>query len=355
MTAFRSLSLAMLKGLLRDRTASFFTLIFPLMFLVLFGALFQNDSVSRSHVLQVGEVAVLDEMPADQRRGLSEALDVEQVPDRDAALAQVSDGDADAVVWEDGDGRVELRYSAADAARAGTVQGLMRSLVQTANLAATGQPPAFELATDQVEDKSVKAIQYLAPGLLGWAIAMGASFMSAFTLVNWRKKRILRRLWLAPISPATVIGARIGVSLGMAFLQTALFLGIATIPFYGLQLTGHWWLAIPLVACGTLAFMSVGLVIGAWAKSDEAANAALQLVVMPMAFLSGSFFPLDDTPDWVRTISNAMPLKHLNESVQGVLTRGEGWGVALPAMGGLLLFAAVLTAVAARLFRWDDT
>ncbi|GAA3873066.1 hypothetical protein GCM10022227_33390 [Streptomyces sedi] len=344
----------MVKGLLRDRMAAFFTLLFPLMFLLLFGALFQNNTVSRSHVLQVGEVAVLDEMPAAERSGLSEALDIERIDDREEALAQVSDGDADAVVWEEDDGRVELRYSAADAARAGTVEGLMRSLVQTANLAATGQPATFELATDQVEDKSVKAIQYLAPGLLGWAIAMGASFMSALTLVNWRKKRILRRLWLAPVSPGTVIGARIGVSLGMAFVQTALFLSVATIPFYGLRLTGSWWLVIPLVAAGTLAFMSVGLLIGAWAKSEEAANAALQLVVMPMAFLSGSFFPLENTPEWVRAISNAMPLKHLNESVQGVLSRGESWGTALPAIGGLLLFAAVLAFVASRLFRWDD-
>ncbi|MDT0269212.1 ABC transporter permease [Streptomyces sp. DSM 44915] len=354
MSAYKSLSLAMIKGLLRDRTASFFTLIFPLMFLLLFGALFQNDSVSRSHVLQIGEVAVLDAIATDERHELSEVLDIEQVDDREEALSRVSDGGADAVVWEDADGRVELRYSAADATRAGTVHGLMQSLVQTANLAATGQPAAFELTADQVEDKSIKAIQFLAPGLLGWAIAMGASFMSAFTLVNWRKKRILRRLWLAPISPATVIGARIGVSLGMALLQTALFVGIATIPFYGLQLTGSWYLVIPLVAAGTLAFMSVGLLIGAWAKSDEAANAALQLVVMPMAFLSGSFFPLEGVPGWVAAISNAMPLKHLNESVQGVLTRGESWGTALPAMVGLLLFAAVVTAIAARLFRWDD-
>ncbi|SOD66277.1 ABC-2 type transport system permease protein [Streptomyces zhaozhouensis] len=354
MSAFKSLSLAMVKGQLRDRTAAFFTLVFPLMFLLLFGALFQNDSAPRSHVLQVGEVAVLDEMPAEQRRGLSEALDVEQTDDREEALSRVSDGDVDAAVWEDEEGRIELRYSAADAARAGTVQGLMQSLVQSANLAATGQPATYELATDQVEDKSVKAIQYLAPGLLGWAIAMGSSFMSAFTLVNWRKKRILRRLWLAPVSPGTVIGARIGVSLGMAFLQTALFLAIAVIPFYGLKLTGSWWLVLPLVASGTLAFMSVGLLIGAWAKSEEAANAVLQLVVMPMAFLSGSFFPLENMPGWLRTVSNVMPLKHLNEASQGVLSRGESWGAALPAIGGLLLFAAVLTFVASRLFRWDD-
>ncbi|WP_228081885.1 ABC transporter permease [Streptomyces profundus] len=354
MSALKSLSRAMLFALLRDRTASFFTLIFPLMFLLLFGALFQNDSVSRSHVLQVGDVAVLDDLSADERRGLSEALNLEHVADRDEALSRVSDGGADAVVWEEGNGTVELRYSAADPARSGAVQGLVQSLVQSANVAATGEPPAFELATDQVEDRSIKAIQFLAPGLLGWAIAMGAAFMSAFTLVSWRKKRILRRLWLAPISPATVISARVGVSLGMALLQMALFIGIATIPFYGLQLTGFWWLAIPLVASGTLAFMSLGLLIGAWAKTDEAANAALQLVIMPMAFLSGSFFPLDGVPGWVAAISNAMPLKHLNQAMQDVLTRGEGWGAALPVIGGLLLFTAVVTAISARLFRWDD-
>ncbi|MDT0342806.1 ABC transporter permease [Streptomyces litchfieldiae] len=353
MSAFRSLSRAMILGLLRDRTAVFFMLLFPLMFLALFGALFQNDSGSRSTVVQVGDVALLDDMPTEQFAALSEALTLQKTADRAQALTDVREGDVDAAVWEE-NGRIELRYSAADPARAGTVQGLMQSVVQSANVAATGQPPAFELATEQVEDRSVKPIQYLTPGLLGWAIAMGASFMSAFTLVNWRRKRILRRLWLAPISPGTVIGARVGVSLALSFVQTAVFLGVATIPFYGLQLTGSWWLALPLIACGTLAFMSIGLVIGARANSDEAANGALQVVIMPMAFLSGSFFPTDEMPGWLKTVSDVLPLKHLNEAMQDVLSRGESWGAALPVMGGLLLFTAVLTAIAARLFRWDN-
>ncbi|RKN11084.1 ABC transporter permease [Streptomyces radicis] len=352
MSAFRSLSRAMVLGLLRDRTAVFFMLIFPLMFLALFGALFQDSGVPRSSVVQIGNVAVLDDMPEEQRAALGDALEVTRSGDRARAIEQVSDGDVDAVVWEE-DGRVQLRYSAADAARAGTVQGLMQSIVQSANVEATGQEPAFTLTTDRVEDRSVKAIQFLTPGLLGWAVAMGASFMSAFTLVNWRKRRILRRLWLAPIKPSTVISARIGVSLALAFVQVAIFLAIATIPFYGLQLTGSWWLSIPLVACGTLAFMSIGLLIGAWANSDEAANGALQVVIMPMAFLSGSFFPTDEMPGWLNAISTVLPLKHLNEAMMDVLSRGESWGAALPVMGALLLFAAVVTAIAARLFRWD--
>lgn len=353
MTAFRSLSRAMTLGLLRDRTAVFFTLLFPLLFLVLFGALLHDNSLPKTTWIQVGEVEVLDEMPREEFAALSDVLTLVQSADRDAALEDVRQGDADAVVWEE-DGRVELRYSAADTTTAGTVQGLMQSIVQSANVAATDQPPAFELSTDQVEDKSIKPIQYLTPGLLGWAIAMGAAYMSAFTLVNWRKKRVLRRLWLAPISPTTVIGARVGVTLAIAFLQAAVFVGVACIPFYGLHLTGYWWLTLPLVAAGTLAFMSIGLLIGAWAKTEEAANGALQLVILPMAFLSGSFFPTEGMPSWLRAISSLLPLKHLTQAVQDVLTRGQSWGAALPTLGGLLLFAAVLTAIAARLFRWDD-
>lgn len=353
-TAFRSLSRAMLLGLLRDRTAVFFMLLFPLMFLGLFGMLFQGESTPRSTVIQVGEVGVLDQLSPADLTALSDALTVRRSADREEALAEVRQGDADAVVWEDAEGEVQLRYSAADPARSGTVRGLVQSLVQTANVEATGQPPAYRLATGQVEDESVQPIQYLTPGLLGWAVAMGASFMSALTLVNWRKKRILRRLWLAPIGPGTVIGARVGVSLALTFAQTAVFLGIATLPYFGLRLTGSWWLALPLIACGALSFMSIGLVIGAWAKTEEAANGALQVVILPMAFLSGSFFPTDVMPGWLGWVANLLPLKHLNEAMQDVLSRGGSWGEALPVIGGLLVFTAVVTAVAARLFRWDS-
>ncbi|MET7639623.1 ABC transporter permease [Streptomyces sp. NPDC005438] len=350
---FLQLSKAMVLGLARDRAAVFFMLVFPLMFLVLFGALFKNDATPHAKVVQVGQVAVLDKMPAETKKQIEKSLTITKSSDREDALRQVRGGDQDAMITQR-DGEVRLQYSAADQARAGNVRGVINAMVQQANVAATGKPPAYTLKTATVEDDSLQAIQFLAPGLLGWAIAMGGAFSAAFVLVNWRKKRILRRLWLAPIGAGTVIGARIGVSLALAFAQTAIFLGVATLPYYGLQLTGMWWLSIPLVVCGTLAFMSVGLLVGSWAKTEEAANGLMQIIILPMAFLSGSFFPLDATPDWVQSISQVLPLKHLNTAMQQVLSRGGGWGDVLPTMGGLLLFTVVLTALAARLFKWDD-
>ncbi|MEE1938060.1 ABC transporter permease [Streptomyces sp. TRM 70361] len=350
---FAGLSKAMALGLLRDRAAVFFMLLFPLMFLVFLGALLKGDSTPRVEIVQIGRVEVLDALPAGTREELDDFLELRRSGDREKALEEVRAGDVDAVLWQHGD-EVRLRYSAADPTRAGNVRAVVNSLVQQANIAATGQPPAYELTSAQAEDESMKAIQFLTPGLLGWAVSMSAVMGSALVLVNWRKKRILRRLWLAPVSAGSVIAARVGVTVALALVQTLVFIGVATLPYYGLELSGHWWLSLPLVVCGTLAFMSMGLVVGAWAKTEEAANGVSQLVVLPMAFLSGAFFPLEGTPAWVRTLSEIFPLKHLTEAMQDVLSRGQGWDAALPVMGGLLLFAVVLTAVAARFFRWDD-
>jgi ABC-2 type transport system permease protein len=167
------------------------------------------------------------------------------------------------------------------------------SIVQQAGQQVTGRPAAFRLTTRQVEDQSLKPIQYFAPGLLGWAIASGATFGAGITLVTWRQNKLLRRLRLAPASTSAVVGARIGISLVIAMVQLAVFFAIATTPYFGLKLTASWWMAILIVACGTLAFMSIGLLVGSFAKTQQAASSIANLIILPMAFLGGAFIPLN--------------------------------------------------------------
>jgi ABC-2 type transport system permease protein len=355
MKAFLSLSRTLLRADFRDRTWLFFTLVFPLMFLLLFGALLRGSGASHVTLLQVGPVGVLDHMSPTQRAELGRSVTVVRVDSLADAISKVTAGTDDGVVTQTGPGQVELRFSVADPTQAATVQGLVDAVVQQANVAATGRPPAWTLTTAQVEDHAVKPIQYLTPGLLGWAIATSGTFSAALTLVTWRRKRILRRLRLSPISLTAIVAAPAAVTLTVALLQTAVFLAVATLPYYGLRLTGHWWISLPLVLTGSIAFMSIGLLTGSWAKTENAAQSAGQLIVLPMAFLSGAFFPLDNSPGWVRAVAQLMPLHHLATAMEDVLSRDEGWSAALPTMGGLLLFAAVLCAISVRLFRWDDT
>ena len=182
---------------------------------------------------------------------------------------------------------------------------------------------------------------------------MSASFGAAATLQGWRQSKLLRRLQLSPVPARTIVAARVLVTVVVALVQMTIFLGLGYVAF-GLRLTGYWWLSVPLLVVGTLCFMSLGLLAGAVAKSAEGAVNMANFLVLPMAFLSGSFFPLDAAPGWLQGISLALPLRHLNDGMLDLMVRGAGPSAIVAPLLILAGFTVVMTALAARLFRWDD-
>ena len=353
MSALKSLSRAMFLGYIRDRMTVFWSVLFPLMFLVLFGGIFTDNDVSRLDVAQVGAVAVLDHLPAEASKSFGKSVEITKVSstNEDAEIAKVRKGDRDAVVVER-DNKIVVYYSAAEQVSAARVVGTFQGLVDSANIAVSGVRPIFTMNAQKVEDDSLKAIQYVTPSLLGWAVAMSATFGAATNLVAWRKSGLLRRLRLAPIPTSSVVGARVGVSMLVALVQAAIFVGLGTLAF-GLKLSGAWPLMIPLLMAGTLSFLSIGMLAGSISKTEEGAVGLANFIVLPMAFLSGSFFPLDGAPRWLQVVSNLLPLKHLNSGMLDVMVRGEGFSAIIEPIGILLGFAAVFAAISAALFRWD--
>ncbi len=350
-TAFRAIAVAIVKGFLRDKSSVFFALIFPLMFLVLFGGIFADPEQSKVDMVQIGAVPLFDQMPAEGKKAFGQAFEVTHVKDRAAALAEVRKGDADVAVEMKGDELV-AHYTQTDQVRAAITQGTLRAFVDAANVAASGKPPTYTLVTERVEDDSLKTIQFVTPGLLGWAVAMSAAFGAAATLQGWRESKLLRRLQLSPVSTGTIVSARIVVTVAIALVQLVIFVGLGVAAF-GLTLTGSWWMSVPLLVAGTLSFMALGLLAGAIAKTTEGAVNMANFFVLPMAFLSGSFFPLEGAPGWIQTVSQLLPLRHLNDAMLDVMVRGQGPSSALVPIGILLAFTAVFTLLAARLFRWE--
>jgi ABC-2 type transport system permease protein len=347
--AFRSLSRAMLRGFVRDRTALVFSLLLPVLFLALFGSLYRNTDSPKLSVIESGQVPLL----AKAGPGVDKVLTVSHADRWGLALRQVRKGNDDAAIEQVGPLLV-VHYSSADPTTAGLVQTIFSSIVQEANKPLVKTNGGYQLLTKQVVWQAPQPIQYVAPGLLAWAIASGATFGAAITLVNWRHNKLLRRLRLAPVSTGSVVLARVGVAVGVAMIQLALFLAIATTPYFGLQLTSAWWMAIPLVICGTLAFMSIGLLVGSFAKTQQAATAVANLIILPMALLGGAFIPLVFAPGWMQKVAYAMPLRYLVTGMQDVMARGEGPAAALPDIAILLLLTAVLCLISVRVFRWDE-
>ena len=197
-------------------------------------------------------------------------------------------------------------------------------------------------------------IGYIAPGVLGWGVGNAALFGTAFTLMNWRRDDILRLIWRTPTPLTAILGARYALALTVGLAQSVLFLGIAALPVFGLHLTRTWPLALPVLALGVAAFLALGAIVGSRADTPEAVAAIANFLMVPMAFLSGSFYPSDLMPTWLQDFSRILPLHYLNSGISGALSGRGGTSQTIAADAALAGFAVVFGLLAVKAFRWSN-
>lgn len=348
MSGYRSICKALLRGYLRDRTMLFFTIAFPLLFMVVFVGLYGNGDDSQPRLLTVGEVTLIEDSVDD--------FDINNIDDLDEAQQILADGEADAAITQSGS-EVTIYYSQANPIASQAAIGNVESLIGEDNIARlSAEAPEVDVIMADivtVEDETLEPIQFLTPGLLAWAIAIAGVFGAAGTIVDWKHTKLLRRLRLSPVPVHSVISARISVSLIVAVVQLAIFLGLA-VGAFGMALTGWWWVSIPLVLLGSISFLTIGVAVGSIVQTSAGSAGISNLIVMPLAFASGAFFPLSDSPQWLQLISYISPMRYLNTGIQKVMVRGESPLALWPEVGMLLLLTGLIGLVAWKLFKWEE-
>ena len=250
-------------------------------------------------------------------------------------------------------GHARLVYSATSQVEAPIVIGIVRGIVDGFNLRAAGATPAVRFVPARVEAQSLDYVDLLVPGLLAMAIAQSAAFGVAFSLVAWRQKGMLRRLRLTPLPLAEFATGRVIFHLMISLVQAVILLTVGRVLF-GVHLVGNVLALVPLILVGGVSFIALGMCIGGRVNTEDATAALSNLIVLPMTFLGGVFFPLNSAPAPVRVIAHFLPLTYLAEGLQNVAVRGHSFTSTLPNLGVLALFA-VLSALALRLFRWQTT
>jgi ABC-2 type transport system permease protein len=188
-------------------------------------------------------------------------------------------------------------------------------------------------------------------GMIGYGVANTAFSGLAITLVIRREGGVLKRLRATPLPTWTYFASLLSSTAITFALQGVALVLLARFAF-GAQVPER--LPVFVFACflGTLAFAGVGLGTAALIRSGEGSSALVNLIVVPMAFLSGSFGSTENYPEALRRLGELLPLKHFVDLVDAVgLDGGSLWRptdlAVLLAWGG----AGVL--VAARRFRWE--
>jgi ABC-2 type transport system permease protein len=361
MRALVSLSRANLKSFIRDRAALFWTLAFPILFVILFGTIFSGGGTPSYDLGWVDQ----DHTPAAaQLRAGFERSGV--VTFHDGTL----DGELDAMRAGDVDGVVVIPAGLGAAVSAGqpgakltiytdpsrtnTAQALTsiaNAVTMATNLALSGKPPILGVDAQSLQTDQLSNVSYFVPSILAMAL-MQLGVFAAIPLVQQREKLILKRLNATPLPRWTLVGSNIVVRLVIAAAQTALIVGIG-IQLLGVEVLGSWLAIAALVAVGALTFVSIGYVIASFARTEEAANGMTSIVQFPLMFLSGIFFPLEIMPDWLRSVATFMPLTYLGDALRQVMVGGAPFvplGVDIAVLGGWL---AVCLGISARFFRWQ--
>jgi ABC-2 type transport system permease protein len=342
---FAAVTGANLRMTYRNRSALFFSLALPIMFMVIFGLIFGNAGNERLKVDVAGNGPLVEAL------ALSPAIDPQVFGSAGEAIARVRDGkDAGAVV---SDGRsATLYYSNTYASQAAMLQGIVRGVAGELNLRATGRPELVHVSARPVESSSLQYIDFLVPGLIAMALCQSAVFGIAGTLVSWRERGIFRRLRVTPLPLAEFGSGRLLSSLALALTQTAILLAVGWAAF-GVHLSVNLLALLPLVIVGALCFLSIGFFVGAVARTQDAAAAIANVITLPMVFLAGVFFSLDTAPAWLAQVAKALPLTYLADGLRDVAIRGHSLASTLPdlaVLGGVSLLVAALTL---RVFRWD--
>jgi len=201
-------------------------------------------------------------------------------------------------------------------------------------------------------DGTPEGVTRVLPHVLVLTIFAGSFFGVSYTMVNERENGILRRYRVTPVSALTLVLAN-GVR-SVANVGTSVVLQIVlAMLIFGARVPSPGGLFVA-VAAGIVAFVPLGLILGAVAKDMRSAPALGNLIFFPMMFLSGAAVPFEWLPEWMHPIARMLPATYLTDAIQGVMVREEAilaqWGP----LTAMVVSGAAAAVADALLFRWES-
>lgn len=342
MKAFRELLWTQALVFLRDKIALFFTLFFPVVFILIFGFVWGGTEGPGSFALGVlvtGEPdPVLDEVLSSQA-GVSlltyDDLDrlEEDVARRKVGLGLVWDGQT--LVFLQDPTRVQEGNALAQAAR---------GIAAEIDLCRQGLAPV--VAVERVNVGRALGGGWFAmvvPGIMAFSALFSGLLAVSGRITQMKERGLLDRLLVTPMSSTALLIAIATVRLVVGFVSTSVTLGLAALLFR-VQFDVSWVLYAVFVIAATLGSMGLGTVIALLVRRPGSASTVASIAAQIMLFLSGVYFPIEIMPAFLRALSAAFPLTYMVEGMRYVT------GVADLSLTRFALITATLLVVGLGLF-----
>ncbi|MGA1822724.1 MAG: ABC transporter permease [Thermoplasmatota archaeon] len=321
--------LANWKTLYRDKGGLFFTFLFPIMLMLLFGFIFL-DSGSETYIIHLDDndetpfsqdlVVYLDSMNNTDLRVVDSGDDPKGYMDRHqinflvvipdgfgSDLVNRSAGDlnssADVVIYSDPSiSSTQVKYS------------LVNGLVQAMNKNLGNVTDSIILNDRSIIAEDFTYIEFFIPGVIGLTVMTGAVFGTIFGEMELKQKGVFRKLSTTPISRAEWMMSTMLFQLFLAVLAVVLILFVGWLVF-GALLHINFMLGV-IIVLEAFFFTGLALILTRFIHEAQAASAVGNVITFPMMFLAGTFFPVENMPPFIQVIAKVLPLYYVNEGLR---------------------------------------
>jgi ABC-2 type transport system permease protein len=365
LTALIAISKATLLAILKNPSSIFFSLLFPLVFVWIFGsfrsgggpATFQlvvangSDTTNPFYqaIKQSPLIRIRHEVSYDKKK-LDESL---QEGNMDAVIyLEKPKGDTSMMVVP----KVKLTVPSLKAGNLMQLQAVLESIAAKVNMKLNSSTAEILVIDKEIyKVKEHSAIDRVLPGQIGFSILFSTLFGIAFTFYNLREQLVLKRFFASPVNKLNIL---VGVGLSRIVFQ---LLNVVV-----LILVGRYWLhfnlphgfstfmqMLLLSTLMLLVLMGVGLIFSSIAKSDAIIPMFINLFALPQMLLSGTFFPIEVFPGWMQTLCKFFPLTHFNLAMKSISYEGMNLLDCWQNIGVIGIWGVGIYFLVYKIFRWE--
>ncbi len=361
-TALMAISKATLLAIVKNPGSIFFSLVFPLVFVWIFGSFGGGGGSKYKVALAHGSdtsnalYAQLKKLPL---------INITSYADTALQRADLEKGRLDAVMFLSqsiNDTTHQPHFTIKLTSTSASTPELMQLIPILENASARLEkfmnPHSVNLVSIEKNVYTVreyKQIDFVLPGQIGFSILFSTLFGIAFTFYNLREQLVLKRFYASPVN-------RLNILLGVGFSRLVFqLLNVIVLIAVGNLLLGF------TLAHGTVTFMEmvglsilmlfvlmgVGLIFSSIVKSDATIPLLINVFALPQMLLSGTFFSITVFPTWMQTLCKFLPLTHFNIAMRKISFEGVSIINCWQNIGVISLWGVGIYVIVYKIFRWE--
>jgi ABC-2 type transport system permease protein len=347
---------ASFRSILRSPSAVVFSLVFPLIFIVVFANIggsgvavdvgVGKDSDTTNMVYQVLKKNKMFNLIKDQST--------------DEMNKNLSKGSIDAILDIKKNNEmppftIDVQYTKASS-KGGILKSALNNILYQANAAMNkNQPQLAAVKETTIQGREYRYIDFILPGMLGFSLLSSGVFGTAFVFLSLRLTLVIKRFFATPVKRYSIV---LGEALARIVFALLGALFIITIGHYVFNFTLiHGFATVVnmliLSAIGLIIFMGFGFTISGVAKNESSVPPFSNIITLPQFLLSGTFFSTAAFPGWLQHISRVLPLTHLNEAMRKVAFEGASLADVSHQLLILGIWFIGVYVVAVKTFKWE--